>query len=68
MLIGGEGPNIETHSISQRKNLCTFKAHERRVKAAAITKLGSSEELHLVTVSNDGFIKLWHIPVKTVTD
>ena len=65
LLVGGEGPNIETHSISQKKILYTFKAHERRVKAAAITKLNVSEALHLVTVSNDGFIKLWHIKVMT---
>ncbi|XP_046460278.1 p21-activated protein kinase-interacting protein 1-like [Daphnia pulex] len=61
LLIGGEGPNIVTHSISQRKLLSQFKAHERRVKAAAITKLNTLEEPHLVTVSNDGFIKLWQI-------
>lgn len=66
MLIGGEGPNIVTHSISQRKLLSQFKAHERRVKAAAITKLNTLEEPHLVTVSNDGFIKLWQILVKII--
>lgn len=64
MLIGGEGPNIESHSVTHRKPVSQFKAHEKRVKAAAITKLNASEELHLITASNDGFIKLWRIPVR----
>ena len=64
MFIGGEGPNIETHSILQRKVLSQFKAHEKRVKAAVLTKFNTSEELHLITASNDGFIKLWRILVK----
>uniref|UniRef100_A0A0N8DXS6 p21-activated protein kinase-interacting protein n=1 Tax=Daphnia magna TaxID=35525 RepID=A0A0N8DXS6_9CRUS len=62
LLIGGEGPNIESHSVTHRKPVSQFKAHEKRVKAAAITKLNASEELHLITASNDGFIKLWRIP------
>lgn len=65
MLVGGERPNIEVHSISERKVLTEFKAHEKRVKAAEVTKLNGMEDPHLVTVSNDGFIKLWKIPVNT---
>lgn len=64
MIVGGEGPNIEIHSISERKLLTQFKAHEKRVKAATTTNLNGLEELHLVTVSNDGFIKLWKIQVR----
>ena len=63
MLIAGEGPNIEIHSILERKLVSQFKAHEKRVKCAVITKLNMLEELHLITASNDGFIKLWHILV-----
>lgn len=60
-MVGGEGPNLELHSISERKLFTQFKAHEKRVKDAAA--INFEEEIHLVTVSNDKFIKLWKFEV-----
>lgn len=60
-MIGGEGPNVQVHSISERKLLAQFKAHEKRVKSAVAVNF--EEEIHLVTVSNDKFIKLWKFEV-----
>jgi hypothetical protein len=63
LLIGGEERNIKIHSISQRKLVSNFQAHEKKVNSVDITKLNTSEELHLVTVSIDEFLKVWLILV-----
>ena len=38
-----------------------FAAHEKRVKGAEAIKF--EDQIHLVTVSNDKFIKLWKFEV-----
>ena len=61
LAVGGERPNVELHSISERKLITEFAAHEKRVKGAEAIKF--EDQIHLVTVSNDKFIKLWKFEV-----
>jgi WD40 repeat protein len=62
LIVCGEGPDVEIHSISEKKLLTKFKAHEKRVKAACVTSLGMDAS-YLITASNDGFVKMWKISV-----
>jgi hypothetical protein len=62
LVVCGDGPDVEIHSISEKKMLTKFKAHEKRVKAACVTSLGMDAS-YLITASNDGFVKIWKILV-----
>jgi WD40 repeat protein len=62
LIVCGDGPDVEIHSISEKKMLTKFKAHEKRVKAACVTSLGM-DATYLITASNDGFVKIWKILV-----
>lgn len=63
LVIGGEAPEVEMHSFVDRKLSTKFTAHEKRVKAACFTSLGSQDQSYLITASNDGFIKMWRLSV-----
>ncbi|CAG0900352.1 unnamed protein product [Darwinula stevensoni] len=54
--VGGEKKSIEIHSLTTKTCICSFEAHERRVKA-----LKYAAPQWLFSASSDGFIKLWHL-------
>jgi len=62
LVVGGDGPDIEIHSMKEGKLLTKFKAHDKRVRAGSIITL-AKDQSNLITASNDGFIKLWEVPV-----
>ena len=62
MVIGGDGSDIEIHSLKESKLITKFKAHEKRIKAGEVIK-PDGKNVYLITASNDGFIKLWAIHV-----
>jgi len=63
LVVGGDGPDIEIHSMKEGKLLTKFKAHDKRVRAGSIITL-AKDQSNLITASNDGFIKLWEVPVR----
>jgi WD40 repeat protein len=58
-------PEVEMHSIAEKKLLHKFAAHEKRVRCLKLIKGDANEDegknlkFCLVTASNDGNIKVW---------
>lgn len=66
MIVGGDGPDVEVHSMTEGKLLTKFKAHDKRVKAGSVIAVGKVP--FLVTASNDGFVKLWKVSVSITSN
>nr|ADD24153.1 p21-activated protein kinase-interacting protein 1-like [Lepeophtheirus salmonis] len=58
-LVATENPKIEVHSLKEQKMLFDFEAHEKRVRCLEV--LQNNEDKVIVSVSNDGWMKLWEL-------
>jgi len=58
LMVAGDHEYVEVHDITNSKKLTSFPVHKNRVKDM---KYYHSCEF-LITVSNDGFIKVWDFP------
>lgn len=71
--IGGEGPEVFFYDLkkSTKEPVSKFTAHDKRVKSLSCCKDSSSkpdqDARWLVSVSNDGFIKVWEILLKKLS-
>lgn len=59
MAVGGEDQEITIFDITNGTIKCTYKAHNNRIKA--IDLLNRKDEPLLVTISSDGYVKLWNL-------
>lgn len=71
--VGGEGPDVVFYNLSDKpsKPFGQFEAHDKRVKDLKCSKDCSSnsepEARWLISISSDGFIKLWKIHLKKLS-
>ena len=52
--------------MKEGKLVTSFKAHNKRVKAGSVIIVDKVPLL--VTASNDGFVKLWQVPVSAISN
>nr|ACO15388.1 p21-activated protein kinase-interacting protein 1-like [Caligus clemensi] len=60
-IVASESPNLDVHSIAEQKKLFEFGAHEKRVRDLQVIKDPEGNSKVLVSVSNDGWLKLWEL-------
>merc|ERR1711860_36906 len=59
-------PNVQVHSVKAAKMLNEFEAHEKRVRCLKLIRDSKDENSAvLISVSNDGFVKVWSVKRKS---
>jgi len=60
VIVGGENPNAEIHSLIEKKQICNWQCHETRIRCMALV---TSADSHLLVTasSSDHMIKLWDL-------
>lgn len=63
-ILAGDMPELEVHSIEDKKQVGKFKAHERRVRCLHLLSDQLEDDSRVfVSASNDGWIKVWKVKV-----
>ncbi|XP_076035231.1 p21-activated protein kinase-interacting protein 1-like [Oratosquilla oratoria] len=67
IVVGGEGHNICLYDMGQQKEIQQWEAHTSRVKALLSIPTASKEELHILSASSDGQVKMWSLQMSLLS-